>query len=87
MSERDLEAIISEILENAAVMTSRKRAVGPMVKGGNGGAAGRKMGGARGRPYVVRRREPRPQRKPLRNSLRLIFLGLVVLCIPLLFSV
>jgi hypothetical protein len=75
MSDQDLEAIVMEILESSSTNGNQR-----LWRIGQRGPARRD-------PSIVRRRKRRSKRNPLRTSLRIIFLGLVILCTPLLFSV
>lgn len=84
MSDKALEAIITEILESRAPM-GNQRGAAPMTDDGgrrtNAGAPG-----TAGRPGVTAKRpQRRPRRHPLRTSLRLIFVAVVILCVPLMF--
>ena len=76
MPEKDLEAIITEILASSK----------PILTGGKRVKAGDRMPVDPRPNFAVRRRKPRPPRNPLRTSLRLIVLGLVILLVPLLFA-
>ena len=75
MSDQELEAIVMEVLERSRTNGNQ----GPERIG--------QRGSVRREPLIVRRRKHRFKRNPLRTSLRLIFLGVVILCTPLLFSV
>ena len=77
MTEKNLENIITEILDRSE----------PIVNGRKNVRAIGRMAADRRRTYSVRPRKRRPQRNPLLTSLRLIILGLVILLVPLLFSV
>ena len=85
MSEKDLEAIITQILESSVQLTDQGRKTATTNSGGKNGRLGRPLAVDRSKTYLVRRRKGRPQRNPLRASMRLIFAGVVVLCVPLLF--
>lgn len=75
MSDQDLEAIVMAVLESSSANgNQRPERIG-------------QRGSVRREPLVVRRRRRRFKRNRLRTSLRLIFLGVVILCTPLLFSV
>ncbi len=75
MSDQDLEAIVMAVLESSSANgNQRPERIG-------------QRGSVRREPLIVRRRRRRFKRNPLRTSLRLIFLGVVILCTPLLFSV
>jgi hypothetical protein len=76
MPDRDLETIITEILASSEpIVTSAKR-----LKAGDRMPVDPRLN------FAARRRKPRPPRYPLRTSLRLIVLGLVILLVPLLFA-
>ena len=76
-SEKDLETIITEILASSAPADSRRSPLN---------AVGRRPV-TRHNTISSRPRKRRPPRNPLYTSLRLIILGLVILLVPLLFSV
>jgi len=76
-SEKDLEAIITEILASSAPTGSRRKPVN----------AGDRRPASRHNTYIARPRKRRSSRNPLYTSLRLIIMGLVILLVPLLFSV
>jgi len=76
MSDRDLETIITEILASSE----------PIATSGSHLKAGDRKPVDTHLNLAVRRRKPRPPRNPLRTSLRLIVLGLVILLVPLLFA-
>lgn len=84
MSERDLEAAITEILESGRPTGNQPGAAATMVDGGRSATTGTRRGADRPR-LMARRRRRRPRRDPLRTSLRLIFLAVVILCVPLMF--
>jgi len=77
MSEKDLEALVTEILANTP----------PIADSGQYGKIGGQMPVSRRQNFSVRPRKRRPSRNPLYASLRLIILGLVLLLVPLLFAV
>lgn len=85
MSERDLEAIVVEILASSASAQNQPEAVAANVQSGNSRSGTGRPAGDRRKAYVARPRQRRSLRNPLRTSLRVIFVGLVVLCVPLLF--
>ncbi len=78
MSEKDLEAIVTEILANSE----------PSADGGQYVKIGRRMPDniRRQPPIAARPRKRRPLRNPLYTSLRVMIVGLVILLVPLLFS-
>ena len=76
-SEKNLEAIITEILTNAAPAGSSRK----HLNVGDRGPSNRHDS------VILRPRKRRPPRNPLYTSLRLIIIGIVVLLVPLLFSV
>jgi hypothetical protein len=76
MSEKDIEIIIAEILASSP----------PVGNTGNKDRNSDPRPANRNRNAIVRLRKRRPQRNPLYTSLRLIFMGLVILLVPLLFS-
>jgi len=77
MSEKDLETIITEILASSA---PRDRSRQHLKAGGRRPAS-------RHNTFIARPRKRRSPRNPLYTSLRLIIMGLVILLVPLLFSV
>lgn len=76
MSEKDLEAIITEILANS--LPSDK--IAHQVENSSRRPADRRL------TAIARSRKRRTRRNPLYASLRLIILGLVILLVPLMFS-
>ena len=77
MSEKDIETIITEILASSQATVGRRKSID---------AGGRKQPDRRP-TYIPRPRRSRSPRNPLYTSLRLIILGVVILLVPLLFSV
>ena len=77
MPEKDLETIITEILANSGPTVGSRKYVN----------TGDRKSANRYNRVTVRPRKRRPQRNPIYTSLRLILLGLVILLVPLLFSV
>ena len=76
MSEKNIETIIAEILASSP----------PVGNTGNYDRISDLRPTNRRRNTIVRLRQRRLQRNPLYTSLRLIFMGLVILLVPLLFS-
>jgi hypothetical protein len=76
-SEKDLETIITELLASSAPAGSRRKHLN---------AVGRRPAN-RHNTISSQPRKRRPPRNPLYTSLRLIIMGLVILLVPLLFSV
>ena len=87
MPDKDLEAIITEVLESYQLIKNQEGEAPTIVRGGKLGNFDNRRAMDRRAAFIVPRRKRRPSRNPLRTSLRLIFVGLVVLCVPLLFSV
>ena len=77
MPEKDLETIITEILANSGPTVGSRKHINPSDRGPAN----------QYNSVTVRPRKGRPQRNPIYTSLRLILLGLVILLVPLLFSV
>ena len=76
MSEKDLEAIVTEILESSH----------PYAASRQYGKVGGRMPGIRRQPPIASPRKRRPPRNPIYASLRVMIVGLVILLVPLLFS-
>jgi hypothetical protein len=76
LSEKNIETIIAEILASSP----------PVGNTGNYDRISDLRPTNRRRNTIVRLRQRRLQRNPLYTSLRLIFMGLVILLVPLLFS-
>ena len=74
MSAKDIETIVMEILANSQPIGNRAEDRGQRLAN-------------RRQTFTVRPRKRRPKRNPLYASLRLIILGVVILLVPLLFSV
>lgn len=77
MPEKELDAIILEILANSQASSDNRA---DQVGNSSRRPADRRV------TFVARPRKRRTRRNPLYTSLRLIILGLVVLLVPLMFS-
>lgn len=85
MPENDLETIITEFLKSYDAARSNTNETATLIDALRTAESGPQPAIGRHNRYVVRPRKRRLERHPLRTSLRLIFVGLVILCVPLLF--